>query len=66
MPAPFTSSERSPLLTAVEAAAFLRRSPYTLADWRSAGTGPAAIKIKGRWHYERATLEAWVRDQQAA
>ncbi len=39
------------LLTAAEAAQFLRLSEKTLANWRSSGRGPAYIKTGGRIGY---------------
>lgn len=44
-------------LTPVEAAALLRVTPKTLANWRSAGTGPAFKKIGGRVVYARGVVE---------
>ncbi|WP_198679475.1 helix-turn-helix domain-containing protein [Thermomonospora amylolytica] len=49
------------LLTPAEAAAYLRRSPKTLRNWRSRGIGP---KYTGRGHgvrYRRDDLDAWIR-----
>jgi len=45
------------LLTAVEAAQFLRLSEKTLANWRSSGRGPAYIKAGGRIGYLLGNLK---------
>jgi hypothetical protein len=50
----------SQIVTAKEAADFLRLSTNTLAKKRVEGTGPAFIKIFGRVMYERSELEAFV------
>ena len=52
------------LLTANEAADFLRCSPKTLANWRSKGIGPAFVK-SGRIAYELRVLEKWIDDLSA-
>lgn len=31
----------------------------TLANWRSAGSGPAFLKIGGKVLYDRADVESW-------
>lgn len=48
------------LLTAPEAAEFLRIRPATLAKYRSVGGGPSFSKIGGRIVYPRENLEQWV------
>lgn len=49
------------LLTAAEAAAFLRVSTHTLENQRCTGTGPDWIKLpNGRVRYRAADLAAWV------
>jgi hypothetical protein len=47
------------LLTAAEAAAYLRRDPGTLANWRSLGEGPAFIRGRPVL-YQMSDLAAWV------
>lgn len=47
---------QSPLLTAREAAAFLRISLYTLRGWTSRGIFPA-VKLGGRALYRLADVE---------
>ncbi|MEG3176194.1 helix-turn-helix domain-containing protein [Sphingomonas sp. RB3P16] len=42
-----------------DAAAFLGRSPKTLAEWFSRGIGPKARKVGGRQYYYLADLEAF-------
>lgn len=41
------------------AAAYLDRSPKTLADWHSKGIGPRARKVGGRVFYYLRDLEAF-------
>jgi hypothetical protein len=50
----------SKILTAKEAADFLRLSPDTLAKKRVEGAGPAFVKIFGRVMYEQAELDAFI------
>ena len=38
----------------------------TLANWRSAGVGPAYARIGGRVRYREADLQAWVDAQGVA
>jgi hypothetical protein len=55
------------LLTPAEAASHLGGSAplsqQTLAQWRSADTGPAYLKVGGQVRYRRADLDRWL-DQQ--
>lgn len=48
-----------PWLTPQEAAAFLGFSIKTLANWRSAGTGPAYQSVNGRVRYRYSALVAF-------
>jgi predicted DNA-binding transcriptional regulator AlpA len=48
------------LLTAEEAAEFLRLRPATLAKYRSEGGGPNFTKLGGRVVYPKQALDAWV------
>jgi hypothetical protein len=57
-------ANRSPLLTPVEAAAFLRRCKHTLAIWRVHGTGPRFVKIGSKVAYRRQDLEAFIEGAQ--
>lgn len=53
-------SELRPLLSPVEAGAFLGMSPKTLANWRVRGFGPTFVKLGGRGgkvRYRRTDLE---------
>lgn len=43
-----------------DAAAFLGRSPKTLAEWHCKGLGPRAIKTGGRQFYRIEDLKAFV------
>lgn len=55
----------SPLLTAQEAADYLRRSVHTIARWRREGIGPRFIG-GGRGCpvcYRRVELDAWIASQ---
>ena len=54
-PVDLTHSE----LTDVEAGAYMRLNPKTLANWRSKGRGPKFLKIGGRVLYPRAELDAY-------
>jgi predicted DNA-binding transcriptional regulator AlpA len=54
MPAP------TALLTAKEAAQFLRLRPATLAKYRSIGGRPDFTKLGGRVVYAREALEQWI------
>ncbi|MEQ1613288.1 MAG: helix-turn-helix domain-containing protein [Hyphomicrobiaceae bacterium] len=58
------SNEPTIWMTTVEAGAYLRISPRTLADKRVDGTGPRFFKVgpgqKARVIYRRDDLEAWL------
>lgn len=49
-----------PLLTTREAAAYLRATPKTLANWRCTGGGPTYLKRRGRILYRQADLDTWL------
>ena len=51
--------ERSPYLTVIEAAAFLRLKPRTLDNMRCNGVGPIYCKHGGRIRYNFWDLIAW-------
>lgn len=53
------------LLTAKEAAEYLRLSPGTLENYRCAGCGPPYIQRvrKGRVFYDRSQLDEWLSRQ---
>lgn len=56
-----TATVRQALLTPAEAAAYLRRAPKTLRNWRSEGYGP---RWSGSGHgvrYRLADLDAWIK-----
>lgn len=59
-----TDQDKKPLLTTVEAAAFLRLSPRTLERFRVEGTGPRFLKAgagkRARVLYDPTELEAWI------
>jgi Helix-turn-helix domain len=52
----------SPLLDPVEASDYLRMARQTLARWRCHGLGPQFVRIGGRIFYDRADLDAFIRD----
>ena len=54
-------SETVSLLTQEEAAAFLHKSPRVLRFWRTAGIGPAYVKLGKTVLYDHADLIAYVR-----
>lgn len=56
-------AEQSDLLTPPEAASWLRISLKTLANWRSAGTGPAWVKLGSRVAYRRAAVVDYVAER---
>ena len=51
----------SPLLTAIDAATYLRIDVRTLANWRAAGRGPSYIRVGRRPFYTREALDSWLR-----
>lgn len=54
-------TEEKPL-TPEQAAEFLRVSPATLDNWRSAGIGPKFYKPTGKLiYYYQSDLQAWVK-----
>ena len=53
----------SRLLTAGEAAEYLRSSAVSLARWRTKGTGPRYSKPAGRVLYDPADLDQWLADK---
>ncbi|EKM99420.1 MULTISPECIES: AlpA family transcriptional regulator [unclassified Acidocella] len=51
------------LLTARQAGELLGVSPETLERWRGAGTGPAYVKLSGRYvRYKQDDLEAFIQN----
>ncbi len=51
------------LLTASQAGELLGVSPETLERWRGAGTGPAFVKLSGRYiRYQPDDLEAFIQN----
>jgi excisionase family DNA binding protein len=58
----------SEILTAAEAAAYLRVPPETMRQWRYKGTGPTHAKVGRHVRYRRAALDRWLkeREQEAA
>ncbi len=67
-----STGERSPdagdfdaVLTAEDAAKFLKLSPRTLEKWRSDGTGPPVVRMGRRVAYARRDLVRWLAEQEA-
>lgn len=50
----------SDTLTAMETAALLGVTYETLANYRSAGTGPAYEKLRRRVLYDRVSVHVWL------
>ncbi|TDB86444.1 DNA-binding protein [Actinomadura sp. KC216] len=48
------------LATPKEVAAYLRKSPKTLANWRSQGIGPKPRKVGHSVLYRRRDVDAWL------
>jgi hypothetical protein len=59
-------TEIDELLTRPEAAGELRLTIKTMDNWRSAGRGPAFLKLGGRVLYPRSELEAFKRASRVA
>ena len=66
------AGERSPdtgdfdaVLTAEDAAKFLKLSPRTLEKWRSEGVGPSFLRMGRRVAYARRDLVRWLAEQEA-
>ncbi len=57
-------SRNDDLLVSEEAARFLRISPQTLNNWRSAGKGPPHVKMGGRVAYRRSVLVTWAESRE--
>ena len=51
-----------PRLTTEEAAAYLKCSISTLAQFRMKGGGPRYAKPAGRVYYDTADLDRWIED----
>lgn len=59
--APGSSQPAPPLLTEVEAAAYLKLTRRALQAWRYQGRGPRFVKISARAvRYQQQDLEQWV------
>lgn len=55
--------DRSPLATPQEVAAYLRRTPKTLRNWRSLEIGPAWMKVGRGVRYRWSDVERWLEAQ---
>lgn len=55
----------SPFLTEAQAAARLGVVPKTLRNWRSAGTGPTALRLGRSVRYHIEGLDGWALGQAA-
>lgn len=56
-------SDRRPLATPREVAEHLRRTPKTLKNWRSLGTGPVWVRVGRDVRYRWADIERWLASQ---
>lgn len=56
-----TATRIQPLLTPAEAAAYLRRAPKTLRNWRACGTGPKYTGHGQGVRYRQRDLDAWLK-----
>lgn len=54
------ATELTKLLTPAKLAEHLEVSTGTLANWRSAGTGPKYIRLSGVVRYRVDTVEHWI------
>ena len=59
-----SSSEDIELLNTYEVARYLNMSPGSLANWRSAGRGPAYIKLGSKVMYQKTDIERFIQDKQ--
>ena len=56
-----------PLLTTIEAAAYLRLAPHTLKRYRYLGVGPRYLRAgRAAIRYRRSALDAWLNREQVA
>jgi Helix-turn-helix domain len=53
------------LATPDEVAAFLRKPPKTLAEWRSRGLGPSYFKVGRDVRYSWSAVHEWLANQAA-
>ncbi|TFC26401.1 DNA-binding protein [Cryobacterium sp. TMT2-18-3] len=60
-----TAQEPSPFLTEAQAAARIGVVPKTLRNWRSAGTGPTALRLGRSVRYHIDSLDGWALGQAA-
>ena len=54
------------LLTPEQTAELLHMSPNTLSSWRWKGRGPEFIKVGRNVRYDRADVDAWLRDNKTS
>jgi len=54
------SSDKAPLLRPRDVAARLRVAEKTLGDWRSAGTGPAFLRLGRTIRYRAADIDRYL------
>lgn len=60
-----SSAQPQPLMTTVEAAAYLNFPEKTVKDWRRRNIGPKYIKVHGaQVRYRVRDLDAWLDSQQ--
>jgi hypothetical protein len=56
----------STLLTTDEVAAWLRRPPRSLVNWRYRGEGPPYLRVGGSIRYRAVDIERWLDAQRVA
>ncbi len=56
----------SPVMTLLEAAEYVRRSPKALRGLRERRRGPASFKAEGRVMYRLSALDEWLAATEAA
>ena len=54
------------VLTAAEAADYLRIPIETMRRWRALGTGPRYARVGRHVRYRKAALDAWLQEREAA
>ncbi|WP_167131796.1 helix-turn-helix transcriptional regulator [Paramicrobacterium chengjingii] len=54
----------SPLMHSREIAAYLKVSESTLSRWRSAGSGPPFLRLRGIARYRLDAVDRWLTEQE--
>jgi hypothetical protein len=61
---PTSSSEDIELLNTYDVARYLGMCPGSLCNWRSAGRGPAYVKLGSKIMYQKVDIERFIQDKQ--